>query len=171
MLSDDIIIDMLKERIQETDCANGFVLDDFPRTMHQAEAMRQAGIHMDYVVELDVGDDEIIQRISGRRSHLASGRTYHILLNPSRISGKDDITGEELAQHPDDSEQMVSERLHLYREQTKQLTNYYTTWAKIGDSDAPRYIIISSAGGIIDTRNKILAMLLIKRFNMNTQSV
>jgi adenylate kinase len=171
LVSDDIIVDLVKKRISEKDCAKGFLLDGFPRTIPQADAMKQAGVKLDFVVDIDVPDSEIIQRMSGRRVHLASGRTYHLVFNPPKVVGKDDITGEELVQRPDDAEEIVSKRLVLYRTQTRPLVDYYTAWTKTGDSLAPRYINIPGVGSVVDIRNKIFAMLLLKRFNINPQSV
>ncbi|MBI1175311.1 MAG: adenylate kinase [Sideroxydans sp.] len=159
LVSDDIIINLVKERLKEADCANGFLFDGFPRTIPQAEAMKQAGVQIDYVVEIDVADSEIIQRMSGRRVHLASGRTYHIVFNPPRVAGKDDITGEELAQRPDDTEETVKKRLEVYHSQTKPLVDYYSGWAQTGDSHAPKYINIPGVGSVDAIRDKVFAAL------------
>ncbi|OIQ98312.1 adenylate kinase [mine drainage metagenome] len=163
LVSDEIIIDLVKERIKENDCSNGFLLDGFPRTIPQAEAMKQAGVQIDHVVEIDVADSEIIQRMSGRRVHPASGRTYHVVFNPSKTAGKDDITGEELVQRPDDAEETVRKRLDIYHSQTKPLVGYYTTWAKSGDTHAPKYVNIPGVGGVNDIRDKIFVALLAKK--------
>lgn len=160
LVSDEIIINLVKERIKQKDCANGFLLDGFPRTIPQAEAMKQAGVRIDNVVEIDVADSEIIQRMSGRRVHSASGRTYHIVFNPPKIAGKDDITGEELVQRPDDVEETVRKRLDVYHSQTKPLVGYYTTWAKSGDTHAPKYLNIPGIGSVDDIRDKIFSMLM-----------
>jgi adenylate kinase len=160
LVSDDIIINLVKERIKEKDCANGFLLDGFPRTIPQAEAMKQAGVHIDYVIEIDVADSEIIQRMSGRRVHLASGRTYHVIFNPPKAAGKDDITGEELVQRPDDAEETVRKRLDVYHKQTQPLVSYYTAKAKSGDTHAPKYIKIPGVGGVDNIRDKIFAALI-----------
>lgn len=160
LVSDEIIINLVKERIKQKDCANGFLLDGFPRTIPQAEAMKQAGVKIDNVVEIDVADSEIIQRMSGRRVHSASGRTYHIVFNPPKIAGKDDITGEELVQRPDDVEETVRKRLDVYHSQTKPLVGYYTTWAKSGDTHAPKYLNIPGIGSVDDIRDKIFSMLM-----------
>ena len=162
LVSDDIIINLVKERIKEKDCANGFLLDGFPRTIPQAEAMKQAGVQIDYVVEIDVADSEIIQRMSGRRVHPASGRTYHVVFNPPKVTGKDDITGEELVQRPDDAEETVRKRLDVYHKQTQPLVAYYTDWGKSGDTHAPKYINIPGVGSVVNIRDKILGMLFSK---------
>ncbi len=159
LVSDDIIINLVKERIKDKDCAKGFLLDGFPRTIPQAEAMKQAGVQVDYVVEIDVADSEIIQRMSGRRAHLASGRTYHVIFNPPKAAGKDDITGEELVQRKDDAEDTVRKRLDVYHKQTQPLVNYYTSWARSDDSHAPKYVKIPGIGGVDDIRDKIFAAL------------
>jgi adenylate kinase len=159
LVSDDIIINLVKERIKEKDCAKGFLLDGFPRTIPQAEAMKQAGVQIDHVVEIEVADNEIIQRMSGRRVHPASGRTYHVVFNPPKAAGKDDITGEELVQRPDDAEETVRKRLDVYHNQTKPLVSYYTAWAKSGDTRAPKYANIPGVGSVDDIRGKIFAVL------------
>ena len=159
LVSDDIIINLVKERIKEPDCANGFLFDGFPRTLPQAEAMKQAGVNIDYVVEIDVADDEIIKRMSGRRVHTASGRTYHVVFNPPKIAGKDDVTGEDLVQRPDDVEETVKKRLSVYHEQTKPLVNYYSSWGKSGAANAPKCIKIPGVGSVETIRDKIFAAL------------
>ena len=159
LVSDDIIINLVKERIKEADCANGFLFDGFPRTIPQAEAMKQAGVNIDCVVEIDVADSEIVKRMSGRRVHLASGRTYHVVFNPPRVVGKDDVTGEDLVQRPDDTEETVLKRLHVYHDQTKPLVDYYTAWAKSGDAKAPKCVNIPGVGSVEDIRNQIFAVL------------
>lgn len=159
LISDDIIINLVKERIKNPDCANGFLFDGFPRTIPQAQAMKDAGIPIDYVVEIDVLDGEIIKRMSGRRVHPASGRTYHIVFNPPKVEGKDDITGEELVQRPDDVENTVIKRLHVYHEQTKPLVDYYTAWAKSGDAKAPKCVNVSGVGSVENIRDKIFKAL------------
>src|SRR5512141_1483177 len=140
LVSDDIIINLVKERIKDADCANGFLFDGFPRTIPQAQAMRDAGVPIDYVVEIEVLDSEIIKRMSGRRVHPASGRTYHIVFNPPKVEGKDDITGEDLVQRPDDTEETVIKRLNVYHEQTQPLVEYYSAWGKTGDAQAPKCV-------------------------------
>ena len=159
LISDGIIIDLVKERIKEADCANGFLFDGFPRTIPQARAMKDAGIHIDYVVEIEVDDSEIIQRMSGRRVHPASGRTYHITFNPPKVAGKDDVTGEDLVQRPDDAEETVLKRLNVYHEQTKPLVAYYTDWAKSNVANAPKYVNIPGVGGVEHIRDQIFAAL------------
>lgn len=159
LVSDDIIINLVKERIKQPDCANGFLFDGFPRTIPQAQAMKDAGIPIDYVVEIEVKDEEIIKRMSGRRVHPASGRTYHIEFNPPKVEGKDDITGEFLVQRPDDAEDTVIKRLDVYHDQTQPLVEYYTSWEKSGDAKAPRYLNVSGVGGVEGIRGKIFAAL------------
>src|SRR5512135_3655712 len=146
LVSDDIIINLVKERIKEADCANGFLFDGFPRTIPQAQAMKDAGIRIDHVVEIDVADSEILRRMSGRRVHLASGRTYHEVSNPPKVPGKDDITGEDLVQRPDDVEDTVIKRLNVYHDQTKPLVEYYTAWAKSGEANAPKVVHVPGIG-------------------------
>ena len=159
LVSDDIIIGMVKERITEADCAHGFLFDGFPRTIPQADAMKHAGIKLDYVVEIAVEDAEIIERMSGRRAHLPSGRTYHIKFNPPRVAGKDDVTGEELVQREDDKEETVTKRLDVYHRQTEPLVAYYGKWAASGDADAPKYVKIPGFGKVEEIRDKIFAVL------------
>ena len=159
LVSDDIIIGLVKERIKDPDCANGFFFDGFPRTIPQAQAIKDAGIRIDFVVEIEVADKEIIKRMSGRRVHLPSGRTYHLVFNPPRVEGKDDITGEDLVQRPDDVEDTVIKRLTVYHDQTKPLVDYYTAWSKSGDPKAPTCINIAGVGSVTDIRDKIFAAL------------
>jgi len=159
LVSDDIIIGLVQERIKQPDCANGYFFDGFPRTIPQAQALKDAGIQIDYVVEIEVADKEIIQRMSGRRVHPASGRTYHLVFNPPRVEGKDDITGEALVQRPDDVESTVIKRLNVYHDQTKPLVEYYSAWAKSGDAQAPKCINIPGVGGVTEIRDKIFAAL------------
>lgn len=159
LVSDDIIINLVKERIKEADCAKGFLFDGFPRTLPQAEAMKQSGVAIDFVVEVDVPDNEIIKRMSGRRVHTASGRTYHIVFNPPRVQGKDDITGEDLVQRPDDEEDTVKKRLGVYHEQTEPLVSYYTAWAKSGDTKAPKVVKIPGVGSVEDIRDQVFRTL------------
>ena len=137
LVSDDIIIGLVKERITQADCANGFLFDGFPRTIVQADAMKAAGVKLDLVLEMDVPDEAIIERMSGRRVHLASGRTYHVKFNPPRVEGKDDVTGEDLIQRADDAEATVKNRLAVYQNQTRPLVEYYSAWAARGEADAP----------------------------------
>jgi adenylate kinase len=159
LVSDDIIINLVKERIKDADCANGFLFDGFPRTIPQAQAMKDADIRIDYVVEIDVADSEIIQRMSGRRVHPASGRTYHIVFNPPKVTGKDDATGEELVQRPDDAEETVIKRLNVYHEQTKPLVDYYTTWSKSKDTNAPKIVHVPGVGSVDAIRDKVFSAL------------
>lgn len=159
LVSDDIIIGLVKERIKDTDCAYGFLFDGFPRTIPQAEAMKEAGVDIDYVVEIDVDDAEIIKRMSGRRVHLGSGRTYHVIFNPPKAEGKDDVTGEPLIQRDDDKEETVRKRLEIYHDQTRPLVAYYSDWAKSGKSGAPKYVKIAGVGSVEDIRDQIFAAL------------
>ncbi len=155
LVSDDIIIGMVKARITDEDCGNGFLFDGFPRTLAQADAMRDAAIYVDAVVEIDVPDEEIIKRMSGRRVHLASGRTYHVLYNPPREEGKDDVTGEDLIQRDDDQEETVKARLKVYHDQTEPLIAYYSKWAAEGGAGAPRYVKVQGIGSVEEIRDRI----------------
>ncbi|WP_090627758.1 adenylate kinase [Nitrosomonas marina] len=159
LVSDDIIINLVKERIAKPDCANGFLFDGFPRTIPQADAMKAAGVRIDCVVEIDVPDDEIIRRMSGRRVHPASGRTYHVIFNPPKAENLDDITGEPLIQRDDDKEETVRKRLAVYHEQTEPLITYYSNWSEKGIDDAPRYVKVSGIGSVEEIRDRILAAL------------
>jgi adenylate kinase len=159
LVSDDIIIGLVKERIKEADCANGFLFDGFPRTIPQAEAMKEAGVNIDYVVEIDVDDAEIIKRMSGRRVHLASGRTYHVVFNPPKVEDVDDQTGEPLIQRDDDKEETVKKRLDVYHSQTKPLVDYYSSWAKSGQPGAPKHVKIAGVGSVDSIRDQIFAAL------------
>jgi adenylate kinase len=159
LVSDEIILGLVKERIQQDDCANGFLLDGFPRTIPQAEAVKNQGITIDSVVEIDVDDDEIIKRMSGRRVHPASGRTYHVMFNPPKEEGKDDVTGEPLIQRDDDREETVRKRLTVYHEQTEPLIEYYTKWADSGSAGAPKYVKVDGIGGVEQIRDTIFAAL------------
>jgi adenylate kinase len=159
LVSDEIIINLVKERIKEADCANGFLFDGFPRTIPQAQAMKDAEIKIDYVVEIDVADKEIIDRMSGRRVHLASGRTYHVAFNPPKVPGKDDITGEDLVQRPDDVEDTVVKRLNVYHDQTQPLVEYYTAWAKSGAANAPKVVHVPGVGDLSVIRDQIFRTL------------
>lgn len=159
LVSDGIIIGLVKERIKESDCANGFLFDGFPRTIPQAQAIKDAGINIDFVVEIAVPDSAIIRRMSGRRVHLPSGRTYHLEFNPPKMEGKDDLTGEELVQRPDDAEDTVIKRLTVYHDQTQPLVDYYTAWEKSGDAKAPKFIKIPGVGGVEKIRDQIFAAL------------
>ena len=159
LVSDEIILGLVKERIQEPDCVNGFLFDGFPRTIPQADAMKGDGVFIDYVVEIVVDDDEIIKRMSGRRVHLPSGRTYHVLYNPPQEEGKDDHTGEPLIQRDDDQEETVRKRLAVYHEQTEPLVEYYSKWAESGDPKAPKYARIDGIGSVEDIRDRIFSAL------------
>ena len=159
LVSDDIIMGMVKERIVEDDCKNGFLFDGFPRTIPQAQALKAAGVPIDAVVEIDVPDDEIIKRMSGRRVHLASGRTYHIIFNPPKEEGKDDVTGEPLIQRDDDQEETVKARLKVYHDQTEPLVAFYSKWADSGETEAPKYHKVSGVGSVDDIRDAIFTGL------------
>ncbi len=159
LVSDDIILGLVKERIAEDDCAEGFLFDGFPRTLAQAEALREQGVDIDAVIEIDVDDEEIIRRMSGRRVHPGSGRTYHIVFNPPKVEGKDDVTGEPLVQRDDDTEETVRKRLQVYHDQTEPLIGYYTKWAEEGGAGAPRYIRIPGIGKVEEIRDAIFAAL------------
>ncbi|WP_444994016.1 adenylate kinase [Aliikangiella sp. IMCC44359] len=159
LVSDDIIIGLVKERVAESDCANGYLLDGFPRTIPQADAMKENNIDVDFVVEIDVADEEIIKRLSGRRVHANSGRTYHIVYNPPKVEGKDDETGEELIQRPDDTEATVKDRLNVYHEQTRPLVDYYSAWAEQGSEGAPKYVKVAGVGNLDDIKASILQLL------------
>lgn len=158
LVSDDIILGLIDERILEDDCKNGFLFDGFPRTLEQAEALKLK-LSVDAVVEIDVDDDEIIRRMSGRRVHLASGRTYHIVFNPPKQEGKDDETGEDLIQRDDDQEETVKKRLDVYHEQTEPLIEYYSNWAASGADNSPKYIKINGIGQVDEIRDQIFQQL------------
>ena len=159
LVSDDLIINLVKERIALPDCASGFLFDGFPRTIPQADAMRAAGVKLDYVLEIDVPFADIIERMSGRRSHPASGRIYHVKFNPPKVEGKDDETGEELVQREDDKEETVRKRLDVYSQQTRPLVDYYADWAKAEPSVAPQYRAISGVGTVDEITQRALAAL------------
>lgn len=159
LVSDDIIIGLVKERIAQPDTANGFLFDGFPRTIPQANAMKDAGVPLDYVLEIDVPDESIIDRMSGRRVHPASGRTYHVRYNPPKTAGADDETGEPLIQRDDDKEETVRKRLEVYHSQTRPLVEYYSAWAAGGDAAAPRYRKISGVGSVDEITARALAAL------------
>jgi len=159
LVSDEIIIGLVKDRIKEADCAKGFLFDGFPRTIPQADAMKAAGVPIDYVVEIDVPDEEIIKRMSGRRAHLASGRTYHVIFNPPKVAGKDDVTGEDLIQRDDDKEETVKKRLDVYHAQTEPLVKYYSDWAASGAAGAPKCVKVSGIGKVDGIRDSIFAAL------------
>jgi adenylate kinase len=159
LVSDDIIIDLVLERLKEPDCANGYLFDGFPRTIPQADAMRKAGVKLDFVLEIDVPDQEIIERMSGRRVHAPSGRTYHVKFNPPKAAGKDDVTGEDLIQRDDDREEVVRHRLSVYQAQTRPLVGYYTQWAASGEAGAPTYRRIAGIGPVEQIRDRSFAAL------------
>jgi len=159
LVSDDIIIGLVKERISTDDCANGFLFDGFPRTLAQADALKAQGVQIDAVVEIDVDDDEIVKRMSGRRAHLASGRTYHVIYNPPKQEGIDDVTGEALVQRDDDREDTVRNRLAVYHEQTSPLIGYYTQWTESGGDGAPKYLRVDGIGAMEDIRKQIFDAL------------
>ncbi len=159
LVPDGIVIELVKQRVREPDCASGFIVDGFPRTIPQADALRHAGIDIDYVVEIDVKDDEILRRMSGRRVHPASGRSYHIEFNPPKVPGKDDATGEDLVQRPDDKEETVRQRITIYHAQTKPLIDYYAKWAASGEARAPRHIRVQGTGKVEECRQRLFAAL------------
>jgi adenylate kinase len=159
LVPDDVIIGLVKERIKEPDCEKGFLFDGFPRTIPQADALKEAGVPVEAVVDIDVPDGEIIKRMSGRRVHLASGRTYHIVFNPPKEEGKDDVTGEPLIQRDDDQEETVRKRLDVYHTQTEPLIDYYKNWEKSGESAVPKYIRIEGVGKLEEIRDQIYAAL------------
>lgn len=159
LVSDDIILGLVKERIAEPDCANGFLFDGFPRTIAQADALKDEDIRIDHVVEIKVDDEEIVKRMSGRRVHPASGRVYHVEYNPPRVPGKDDETGDELVQRDDDQEETVRKRLQVYHEQTRPLVDYYAKWAQSGEPNAPQYVSVEGTGSVDDVQARIRSAL------------
>ena len=159
LVGDEIIINLVKERLAQPDCSNGFLFDGFPRTLRQADAMKDAGVKLDYVLEIDVPFDSIIERMSGRRSHAPSGRTYHIKFNPPKVEGKDDVTGEALVQRPDDQVDRVKHRLEVYSAQTRPLVTYYSNWAKADPDAAPKYRAIAGLGSVEAIAARALAAL------------
>ena len=159
LVSDDIIIGLVKERIAQPDCAGGFLFDGFPRTIPQAEAMKTAGLKLDAVLEIDVPDAAIVERMSGRRVHPGSGRTYHVTFNPPKVAGKDDVTGEDLIQRDDDREETVRKRLEVYHAQTRPLVDYYARWAATGDAQAPKYARIDGTGSVDEITRRALEAL------------
>ena len=159
LVSDDIIIGMVKERLTQDDCKAGYLFDGFPRTIPQAEALKAAGVPLDAVVEIDVPDEEIIKRMSGRRVHVASGRTYHVVFNPPKVAGKDDATGEDLIQRDDDKEETVKKRLDVYHAQTEPLVKFYGDWGNTGAADAPKYIKVSGVGSVDSITSAVFAGL------------
>lgn len=159
LVSDEIIIGLVRDRLQQPDCASGYLFDGFPRTIPQADAMKDAGVRIDHVLEIDVPDSAIIERITGRRVHPSSGRTYHVRFNPPRVEGRDDATGEALVQRDDDREDTVRRRLEVYHEQTRPLADYYSTWAASGEAAAPAYHRISGTGSVDEITARALAAL------------
>ena len=159
LVSDDIIIGLVKERIAQSDCGNGFLFDGFPRTIPQADAMKAAGVQLDLVLEIDVPDAAIIERMSGRRSHQPSGRTYHVKFNPPQMAGMDDVTGEPLIQRDDDKEETVKKRLEVYQSQTRPLVDYYSQWAATGAAEAPRYACVNGSGSVEEIKVRVMGAL------------
>jgi len=159
LVPDGLIINLVKERISEADCASGFLFDGFPRTIPQAQALRDSAVDIDWVLEIAVDDEEIVKRMSGRRTHVASGRTYHIVYNPPKDDGKDDLTGEPLVQRDDDTEETVRNRLAVYHDQTKPLVDFYSSWAASGDERAAKYVRIDGVGSVEDIRDRAFAVL------------
>jgi len=159
LVSDDIIIGLVQERLREPDCKNGYLFDGFPRTLPQADALKNAKVALDYVLEIEVDDEDIIQRMSGRRVHQPSGRTYHVKFNPPKVAGKDDVTGEALIQRDDDQEETVRKRLEVYHAQTKPLVEYYSRWAATGASEAPRYRKVSGVGAVEEITARVMEAL------------
>lgn len=159
LVPDRVVIELVKQRVKEADCAAGFIVDGFPRTIPQAEALRDGGVNIDCVVEIAVGDEEILRRMSGRRVHLASGRTYHVTFNPPRVPGKDDVTGEDLVQRADDNEETVKRRITNYHSQTQPLIAFYSKWAATGDKRAPRVLKVPGTGKVDEIRNRMFAAL------------
>lgn len=159
LVSDDIIIGLVKDRLKQPDCAQGYLFDGFPRTIPQADAMKEAGVAIDYVLEIDVPDAAIVERMSGRRVHPASGRTYHVKFNPPKAEGRDDATGEELIQRDDDKEETVKKRLAVYHDQTEVLVDYYNKWAASGQPGAPKYRKIAGVGPVEQIRDSAFAAL------------
>jgi adenylate kinase len=159
LVSDDVIVGLVRERLRQPDCARGYLFDGFPRTLPQAEAMKTGQVPIDAVLEIDVPDEEIVARMSGRRVHPPSGRTYHVRFNPPRQDGRDDVTGEPLVQREDDREETVKRRLEVYRAQTRPLVDYYRGWADSGDARAPRYHRISGIGTVEEVRARALSAL------------
>ena len=159
LVSDEIIVGLVKERLKERDCGAGYLFDGFPRTIPQADAMKAAGVQVDVVLEIDVPDAEIIERMSGRRVHLASGRTYHVKHNPPQVAGRDDVTGEPLLQRDDDREEVVRKRLEVYHAQTRVLVDYYSRWAATGDAAAPRYRKVAGLGTVEEIKQRVFDAL------------
>jgi len=159
LVSDDLIIGLVKDRLQQADCAKGYLFDGFPRTIPQADALKHADVALDFVVEIAVPEQDIVERISGRRSHVASGRTYHLKFNPPKVDGLDDITGEPLVQREDDKEETVKHRLAVYRDQTRPLVDYYSSWAATDAAKAPRYRKVEGLGSVEEIKARIFEAL------------
>ncbi|MEX0729184.1 MAG: adenylate kinase [Aquisalimonadaceae bacterium] len=159
LVSDDIIMGIVKERITQEDCRNGFLFDGFPRTIAQAEALKEEKVDLDHVLELQVDDEQIVSRMSGRRVHAGSGRVYHVQHNPPKVAGKDDVTGDDLVQRDDDREDTVRKRLHVYHEQTRPLVEYYRALADSGEPNAPHYVAVNGSGEVSEVRDRILEAL------------
>jgi len=159
LVSDEIIIGLVQERVSQQDCQKGYLLDGFPRTIPQAEAMKTHGIDVDYVIEIDVADEEIVRRLSGRRVHPGSGRVYHVVFNPPKNDNVDDVTGDALIQRDDDTEETVRNRLNVYHQQTSPLINYYSDWAKSAVDHAPIYQTVAGVGSMDDIKKSISAAL------------
>lgn len=163
LVPDQLVTELVKERIKQADCAKGFIMDGFPRTLPQADALRHSGIDIDFVIEIAVSDEEILRRMSGRRVHLASGRSYHTLFNPPKVADRDDVSGEPLVQRDDDKEETVKARLDVYHAQTQPLVQYYVGWAAQGDPRAPRYLSIHGQGEVDAIRDAIFSALAVKQ--------
>ncbi|HEX7747932.1 MAG TPA: adenylate kinase [Bordetella sp.] len=159
LVSDEIIIGLVQDRLKQPDCASGYLFDGFPRTIPQADALKNAGVKLDYVVEIEVPDSDIITRMSGRRVHPASGRSYHVVFNPPKAEGKDDVTGEPLVQRDDDREETVRNRLNVYQQQTRPLVDYYSSWAAREAAAAPKYREISGVGSVDEITQRLLGAL------------
>ena len=159
LVPDEIVIALVRERVKAEDCLQGFIVDGFPRTIPQAEALRRVGIDIDFVLNIDVSDEEILRRMSGRFVHPASGRSYHVVFNQPRVAGKDDVTGDALVQRDDDKEETVKKRITTYHAQTKPLVEYYSRWSQSGDARAPRYARIDGNGSVDEIRGRLLAAL------------
>ena len=159
LVPDEIVIELVKRRLKAADCAKGYVFDGFPRTLPQAEALRRENVGIDFVVDITVGDEEILKRMSGRRAHLPSGRTYHLVFNPPKVAGKDDVTGEDLVQRADDKEETVRKRIGVYHNETRPLIDYYKKWMASGDKAAPRYVQVDGSGTVDQIRDRMFASL------------
>ena len=159
LVPDGIVIELVKRRLEQPDCAQGYIFDGFPRTLPQAEALRREGVRVDFVLDISVSDDEILRRMSGRRVHLPSGRTYHLVFNPPKVAGKDDVTGEDLVQRADDQEETVRKRIGVYQNETRPLIDYYRKWAAGGDRAAPKYVKVDGSGTVEQIRDRMLAAI------------